>query len=801
MMDRKKLQKIFGIMCALMALTLGTVTVLVILPFLGGELPNGVFHRMSDGLIAIAATTKIPALLIVLFAFVLPVVLLSLATSWLLHGKSDRTVLKGEIVALAALVIVGLITAIGSKALFVHWQWLYLLILGLGTAVFVAVFVLTWLAVKRESNGDAEPAEDNRPWQTGFGIMCALMAVALGTVCWMMLVPYLGGKLANGVFLRMLTGMGRVTSSLGFHRLPTILAVLGAPAILLAAASVLLLHFKRDRWVLVGSGAALVALVLCAHFTATFSKPMFVHWQWLYILLLVLGTGAFLTVLAFTLLPILRKHCPCKICKKVATGEASDKEKLYTKIFGIMCALMAVTLCVVSVITFVPYLGGKLPNGVFQRMYDGLEFVASLNGVSGVVILLVDFVLPVALLAAAAVLLLLRKSDRHVVIGLGLAPLALIIVGRFTAIFSKPLFVHWQWLYLTLLVLGTAAFVTVLVLALLQIKGRYGQPAVVEEASVSTQPVEVAPEQPAAHAVVETEKRGVLVVGGEEVLVRYNRSFVSKLRQANDDLKGYYAELTNHALGYAKVKNRISWPCSTFNRSREKLAIVTIKGKTLYLYLAMDPQVAKQTIKGTIKDVSDKRRYQAVPTLFKVKSALSLRKAKVLLDALMQSKGIELGKPNPACDPQNYPYDTTENLVKAGLIKVRAVDGRDISEGATLKAAGFNVVGSVTAEQAHTMIADEVASTLVQVAETGAVSVRAGKKFAVNIDTLSQNFASGDVVTLDALKEKGLVPKKETAIKILARGTLDKVLTVEADAFSLDAIKMIVLVGGTAIKK
>ena len=59
----------------------------------------------------------------------------------------------------------------------------------------------------------------------------------------------------------------------------------------------------------------------------------------------------------------------------------------------------------------------------------------------------------------------------------------------------------------------------------------------------------------------------------------------------------------------------------------------------------------------------------------------------------------------------------------------------------------------------------------------------------------------GDVVTLEALKEKGIVPKKETAVKILARGTLDKALTVEADAYSLDAIKMIVLVGGTAIKK
>ena len=111
------------------------------------------------------------------------------------------------------------------------------------------------------------------------------------------------------------------------------------------------------------------------------------------------------------------------------------------------------------------------------------------------------------------------------------------------------------------------------------------------------------------------------------------------------------------------------------------------------------------------------------------------------------------------------------------------------------------MVKSVTAEQAHNMIADSVASTLVQTSDTTTVSVKGGRKFAINIDTLSQNFDNGDVVTIDALKQKGLVPKKEDAIKVLARGTLDKVLTVEADAFSLDAVKMIVLVGGTAIKK
>ena len=37
-------------------------------------------------------------------------------------------------------------------------------------------------------------------------------------------------------------------------------------------------------------------------------------------------------------------------------------------------------------------------------------------------------------------------------------------------------------------------------------------------------------------------------------------------------------------------------------------------------------------------------------------------------------------------------------------------------------------------------------------------------------------------------------------LKVLASGSLDKALTVEADAFSVQAIKMITLTGGHAVK-
>ena len=70
-------------------------------------------------------------------------------------------------------------------------------------------------------------------------------------------------------------------------------------------------------------------------------------------------------------------------------------------------------------------------------------------------------------------------------------------------------------------------------------------------------------------------------------------------------------------------------------------------------------------------------------------------------------------------------------------------------------------------------------------------------KTIINIDTISEYFESGDTVTLDALKKKGLVDKKYDSYKVLARGILNKKLTIVANDFSSNAKKMILVTGGS----
>lgn len=105
----------------------------------------------------------------------------------------------------------------------------------------------------------------------------------------------------------------------------------------------------------------------------------------------------------------------------------------------------------------------------------------------------------------------------------------------------------------------------------------------------------------------------------------------------------------------------------------------------------------------------------------------------------------------------------------------------------------------VSVAEAHESMTDEAAESMVIVA-SGTSSPTTGRKAVVNIDTISANFNDGDTVDLDALKEKKLVASKETAVKILARGRLNKQLNVVANDFSADAVKMICLMGGTATK-
>ncbi len=73
------------------------------------------------------------------------------------------------------------------------------------------------------------------------------------------------------------------------------------------------------------------------------------------------------------------------------------------------------------------------------------------------------------------------------------------------------------------------------------------------------------------------------------------------------------------------------------------------------------------------------------------------------------------------------------------------------------------------------------------------------KEYAVvNLFDLNEKFEDGAVVTIDALKEAGLVKAMKNGVKILATGEITKKLTVQANKFSATAAEKINAAGGKA---
>ncbi len=274
------------------------------------------------------------------------------------------------------------------------------------------------------------------------------------------------------------------------------------------------------------------------------------------------------------------------------------------------------------------------------------------------------------------------------------------------------------------------------------------------------------------------------------ILMRYVRSFTARVIQADDATKGYYAELKAELLSYG-AKSRTSWKHETFRRGRPLLVKMRMRGKTLCLYFALDPKEYAET-RYKIEDASDIASFADVPMLYRISNDRRCKYAKELIADVMAKHGFEKGETPSVPVP---PYETTEALIQRGLI--REVEGGVAPEAPAKPVPAIETRHSVKAAEVDTILADEVAAGMVE--ESGRFSDRT-KTGIINIDTLEQYFEDGETVTLDEIKKRVSGYNKVTYIKVLARGTLDKKLTVEADDYSIEAVKMILLTGGKVLR-
>ncbi len=151
--------------------------------------------------------------------------------------------------------------------------------------------------------------------------------------------------------------------------------------------------------------------------------------------------------------------------------------------------------------------------------------------------------------------------------------------------------------------------------------------------------------------------------------IKLDRSFTAKLVQADDETKQMYSELKNELLSYAGVKDRMSWRRETYRRGRLSLARFGVRGKTLCLYLALQPAEYAES-KYKVEDASDRSSCADTPLMYRIKNPLRMRYAKELIAAMMAQNGLERIERETADYTEELAYRTTLKLIEEELIRV-----------------------------------------------------------------------------------------------------------------------------------
>ena len=122
--------------------------------------------------------------------------------------------------------------------------------------------------------------------------------------------------------------------------------------------------------------------------------------------------------------------------------------------------------------------------------------------------------------------------------------------------------------------------------------------------------------------------------------VRIVKSFSERLSQSSDEVKGYYDTLKNELLSYTTVKSKISFKHETFKVGKNIVAKLKIRGKSLCLFLALDPNDYKGT-KYKIRDMAEISNSKDIPTMYKINLPRRVEYAKALISDVMQKFGAQ----------------------------------------------------------------------------------------------------------------------------------------------------------------
>ena len=153
-----------------------------------------------------------------------------------------------------------------------------------------------------------------------------------------------------------------------------------------------------------------------------------------------------------------------------------------------------------------------------------------------------------------------------------------------------------------------------------------------EEPKVIPEPVKAEPVK---------KEEAIVPVTNEEKKPIIRIPFIERMLSADKEMQDNYNELKNEILSYG-VNYRVSNSGDAFRLHRVTYIKLTIAGLSLKLYFALNPEDYKNST-IPVQDAGHKGIYKDIPLVFKVKSGLSMRRCKQLIQDVFEKNGFEQG--------------------------------------------------------------------------------------------------------------------------------------------------------------
>ena len=266
----------------------------------------------------------------------------------------------------------------------------------------------------------------------------------------------------------------------------------------------------------------------------------------------------------------------------------------------------------------------------------------------------------------------------------------------------------------------------------------------------------------------------------EEVIEgkRYSNKVFLKLKMAMDRVKKYYNDFRNEINKYDKVSFKSTSSGDTLMYKRKVILKISIFSKALKVYMALN--VNDFDAKYHLVDVSKIKKYENIPLMIRVSSDRSYKYLLEIFEKLISKYRIPLKR-----NYQEYDYlselqsNTQEILSLLGYQDI-------VTKVATLKT--IENVPNTLAKNCQVLITNPQKTKGERVVET------------VTVGELSQAFKDNYKITMQLLKDVGIISNEANYLRIIGKGDCRYKLDVIANDYDLEALKMIIMAGGNVVK-